>query len=103
MVWGWIMGGQKTQLIVIHGNLNTQRYINEVLNAKAIPFMQRKVPLCFNAHPHTARITIFQIFLFNVLSILCIDALTNYLEPEVATTCIELNEKIACILKLLMK
>jgi hypothetical protein len=41
--------------------------------------------------------------LVNVSSIPCVDALTHYLEPEVATTNIELNEKIACILKLLMK
>jgi hypothetical protein len=30
MVWGGIMGGQKTRLIVIHGILNAMRYINEV-------------------------------------------------------------------------
>ena len=60
MVWGGIMGGQKTRLIVIHGNLNAQRYINEVLNAEAIPFMQRNGPVVFQqdkARPHIARIT----------------------------------------------
>jgi transposase len=36
-------------------------------------------------------------------SILCVDALAHYLEPEVTRADIELNEKIACILKLLMK
>jgi predicted GH43/DUF377 family glycosyl hydrolase len=36
-----IVSGKKTRLIVIHGNLNTQRYINGVFNVEAIPFMQR--------------------------------------------------------------
>jgi hypothetical protein len=44
------MGGQKTRLIVIHGNLNAQRYINEVLNAEAIPFMQRNGPVVFQQY-----------------------------------------------------
>jgi len=51
---------QKTRLIVIRGNLNAQRYIDEVLNAEAISFMQRNAPVVFqhdNARPHTARIT----------------------------------------------
>ena len=54
------MGGQKTRLLVIHGNLNAQRYVNDVLNAEAIPFMQRHAPVVFqqdNARPHVARIT----------------------------------------------
>jgi len=53
-------GGQKTRLIVLRGNLNTQRYINNVLNAEAIPFLRRNAPAVFqhdNARPHTARIT----------------------------------------------
>jgi len=60
MVWGGIMGGQKTRLIVIRGNLNAQRYIDEVLNVEAIPFMQRNALVVFqhvNVRPHTARIT----------------------------------------------
>ena len=60
MVWGGIMGGQKTRLIVIQGNLNAQRYINHVLNAEAIPFMQRNRPVVFqqdNVRPHVARVT----------------------------------------------
>ena len=60
MVWGGIMGGQKTRLIVLRGNLNAQRYINNVLNAEAIPFLRRNAPAVFqhdNARPHTARIT----------------------------------------------
>jgi hypothetical protein len=59
-VWGGIMGGQKTRLIVIHGNLNAHRYTNEVLNAETIPFIQRNDPVVLqqdNARPHSARIT----------------------------------------------
>jgi hypothetical protein len=51
------LGGQKTRLIIIHGNLNAQRYINEVFNAEAIPFMLRNGPVVFqqdNARPDMA-------------------------------------------------
>jgi hypothetical protein len=60
MVWDGIIGGQKTRLLVIPGNLNAQRYINKVLKAEAIPFMQRNATVVFqqdNARPHVARIT----------------------------------------------
>jgi len=50
MVWGGIIGGQKTRFIVIRGNLNAQRYIDEVLNAEAIPFMQRKLSYSQRQH-----------------------------------------------------
>ena len=59
MVWGGIMGNQKTDLVIIQGNINAQRYIN-VLNNTMIPFMQNNGPGIFqhdNARPHTARIT----------------------------------------------
>jgi hypothetical protein len=72
MVWGGIMGGQKTWLIVIHGNWNAQRYINKVLNAKAIPFMPRNSPVEFqqdNARPRTARITHARLAAVNVNTI----------------------------------
>jgi hypothetical protein len=57
MVWGRIMDGQKTRLIVIYGILNAQRYTIEVFIAEAIPFMQRNGPVVFqqdNACPHIA-------------------------------------------------
>ena len=38
MVWGGIMGARKTDLIVIPGILNAQRYIIEVLGPVVIPF-----------------------------------------------------------------
>ncbi len=34
MVWGGIMGGNKTRLIVIRGNLNARRYIDEILTPR---------------------------------------------------------------------
>jgi transposase len=127
---------------------NAQRYINEVLNAEAVPFMQRNGPVVFqqeNARPHTTRITRARLAAANVntmqwpamspdmnpiehiwdmlgrdvrrhhapqtilqltnalieewnnlpntlvqrSSILCVDALTHYLEPEVTTADIE--------------
>lgn len=60
MVWGGIMGQMKTRLIFINGNLNAQRYVNQVLAAEAIPFLQRHGPATLqqdNARPHTAAVT----------------------------------------------
>ena len=52
MVWG-IMGKVKTNLVVVQGNLNAQRYVN-LLNNNLLPFMQnfsltfqRQSPYCF--------------------------------------------------------
>ena len=44
MVWGGIMGLRKTREIVIQGYFNAQHYINEVLDTKAIPFLQKHEP-----------------------------------------------------------
>lgn len=53
-------GGQKTSLVVLHGNLNAQRDRDEVLTPRLIPFMNRNRPdLTFqrdNARPHIARL-----------------------------------------------
>ena len=59
MVWGGIMGKRKTNLIVVQGNLNAQGYINQILQPKAVPFLQRHGPAILmhdNARPHVARI-----------------------------------------------
>ena len=60
-VWGGIMGGNKTRLIVINGNINAQTYINDVLAVEAIPFIQFHSPnvtfMHDNARPHSAAIT----------------------------------------------
>ena len=60
MVWGGICGGRKTRLLVLDGNLNAQRYINEVLVPEVIPFLLQNGPnLIFqqdNARPYVARV-----------------------------------------------
>ena len=61
LVWGVIMGGNKTGLIVINGNINAQTYINDVLAVEALPFIQFHGPnvtsMHDNARPHSAAIT----------------------------------------------
>ena len=39
-VCGGIMGGNKTRLIVINGNINVQAYINDVLAVETLPYIQ---------------------------------------------------------------
>ncbi len=60
MVWGGILGNAKTDLVIVQGNLNAQRYIN-LLNTNLLPFIRNHGPgITFqhdNARPHTARIT----------------------------------------------
>ena len=55
------MGGNKTSLIVINGNINAQTYINDVLAEEALPFIQFHGPnvtfMHNNARPHSAAIT----------------------------------------------
>ena len=61
LVWGGIMGGNKTRLIVINGNINAQTYINDVLAVEALPLIQFNGPnvtfMHDNACPHSAAIT----------------------------------------------
>ena len=55
------MGGNKTRLIVINGNINAQTYINDVLVVEAPTFIQFHGPnvtfMHGNACPHSAAIT----------------------------------------------
>ena len=53
------MGGRKTDLIVIPGILNGQRYITEVLGPVVIPFLNQNPGTLMhdNTQPHTARLT----------------------------------------------
>ena len=44
MVWGGIMGRQKTDLVVMQGNLNARRYIDDALRPHVIPFLCDQVP-----------------------------------------------------------
>ena len=55
------MGGNKTRLIVINGNINAQTYKNDVLAVDALPFIQLHCPnvtfMHDNARPQSAAIT----------------------------------------------
>lgn len=61
MVWGGITTNDRTELVTIAGNLNAQRYVNEVLEPHLIPFMRAHPAVSIfqqdNARPHTARLT----------------------------------------------
>ena len=61
LVWGGIMGGNKTRLIVINENINAQAYINDVLAVEALPFIQFHGPNVTFMHdyarPHSSTIT----------------------------------------------
>ena len=61
LVWGEIMGDNKTRLIVINANINAQTYINDVLAMEAFPFIQLHGPnvtlIHDNARPHSAAIS----------------------------------------------
>lgn len=61
MVWGGICGDVKTRLVVIRGNMNAQRYRDDILQPVVVPFMQQQpagiVYQHDNARPHTAMLT----------------------------------------------
>jgi len=60
MVWGGIMGGRKTDLVVVNGNLNAQGYVDQILRPVLVPFLAQNGPAILmhdNARPHTARLT----------------------------------------------
>ena len=61
LVCGGILGGNKTRLIDINGNINAQTYINDVFAMEALPFIQFHGPnvnfMHDNARPHSAAIT----------------------------------------------
>ena len=60
MVWGGICSEGKTDLVVLDGNLNAERYIDQVLRPVVLPFVQqhnnRTLFQHDNARPHIARI-----------------------------------------------
>ena len=60
MVWGGITEQGKTELIVVNGNLNAQRYIDEILEPVVIPFAanhgEQFLLMDDNARPHRANI-----------------------------------------------
>ena len=60
MVWGGISAQGKTQLIIIDGNLNSERYRDNILRPVVIPYLRNLGPNSIfqddNARPHRARI-----------------------------------------------
>lgn len=67
MVWGGILGEEKTPLVIVNGNLTAQRYVDDILHPVVCPFLRQQAQgVIFqqdNARPHTARVT--QNFLAN--------------------------------------
>ena len=60
MVWGAINLTGRSQLVVIHGNLTGQRYVDEILQPVLVPFLQNDPASTFqqdNARSHTCRVT----------------------------------------------
>lgn len=61
MVWGATYHHFRSNLIVINGNLNTRRYIDEILQPELLPLLQQHERNLtfqqFNARPHTTRVT----------------------------------------------
>ena len=60
-VWGGITAFQKTELVVLDGNVIPQSNINDVLRPVVVPFMRRHIPRGLfqqdNARAHSARDT----------------------------------------------
>ncbi len=60
MVWGGMTAAGKTQLVIVVGNLNSRRYIDEIVRPVVVPFMRTMAQGALfqddNARPHRARI-----------------------------------------------
>ena len=58
MIWGGILHGVKSPLIVVPGNLTAVRYRDEILRPVAVPFVQQHQMTSQhnNACPHVARV-----------------------------------------------
>ena len=61
MVWAGISYDHRTDLVIVNGNLNANRYCTEIVRPHVIPFIQRHGQQFIfqqdNARPHTARQT----------------------------------------------
>ena len=62
MVWGGISFGGRTELVFIDGNLNSQRYVDEILRTQVIPYIgamgNGAIFQDDNARPHRGRIAL---------------------------------------------
>jgi len=60
MVWGGIAYGYRTPLVVIDGNLNAQRYREDILGPRVVPLLQAHNVIRMlqqdNATSHVARV-----------------------------------------------
>ena len=60
MVWAGIMAHSRTELVFVAGNLNAQRYRDEIVEAHVFPFLNSNQNAIHfqhdNARPHVARI-----------------------------------------------
>ena len=60
MIWAGISVNLRTQLYIVNGNWNSQRYIDEFLRPLVLPFLQQICPNAVfqddNARPHRGRI-----------------------------------------------
>lgn len=68
MVWGGIATNRRTELVVIPGNLNAQRYREDILTPHVLPFMQAHGGIFQqdNARPHVARANMHFLAVHNV-------------------------------------
>ena len=71
MVWGGISARGRTPLVIINGNLNAHRYLEEVVRPHVLPFVRdQRTNMTFqqdNARPHVARLTMNLLRHANVL------------------------------------
>lgn len=60
MVWGAIHFAGRSPLVRVHGALNAQRYVDEIIQPHVLPVMAqpRHIFQQDNARPHTARLTL---------------------------------------------
>ncbi|EEZ97640.1 hypothetical protein TcasGA2_TC016088 [Tribolium castaneum] len=61
MIWGAIAYGSRSPLVFIEGSMTAQRYVQEVLEPVAVPYVQTIENASFqqdNATPHSARFTL---------------------------------------------
>ena len=58
MVWGGIVQGVKSQVIVVEGNMTVVSYRDEILRPNAVPLVQQRHLILQqdNARPHVTRV-----------------------------------------------